>query len=59
MAGRDSFAGVAGGAETQAAIDLYDHVILERKRGLSGKAEVDDDLPYLDPFNPFLKGDKR
>jgi integrase len=47
------------GAETQAAIDLYDQVILERKRGLSGKAEVDDDLPYLDPFNPFLKGDKR
>ena len=47
------------GTETQAAIDLYDQVILERKRGLSGKAEANDDLPYLDPFNPFLKGDKR
>ena len=46
------------GAETQAALNLYDQVILERKRGLTGKAE-DDDLPYLDPFNPFLKGDKR
>jgi integrase len=47
------------GAETQAAIDLYDNVILDRKRGRSGKAEIDDDAPFLDPFNPFLKGQRR
>jgi integrase len=47
------------GTETQAAIDLYDDVILDRKRGLSGKAEANDDMPFLDPFNPFLKGQKR
>ena len=47
------------GAETQAAIDLYDDVILDRKRGRSGKAEIDDDAPFLDPFNPFLKGPRR
>ena len=47
------------GTETQAAIDLYDSVILDRKRGLSGKLEVDDNMPFLDPFNPFLKGNKR
>lgn len=47
------------GAETQAAIDLYDRVILERKRGGSGKAETKDDMPFLDPFNPFLKGKRR
>ncbi len=47
------------GAETQAAIDLYDRVILERKHGRSGKAEVNDDAPFLDPFNPFLKGARR
>ena len=47
------------GAETQAAIDLYDRVILERKNGLSGEAEADDDTPFLDPFNPFLKGQRR
>ena len=47
------------GTETQAAINLYDDVILDRKRGLSGKAEANDDLPFHDPFNPFLKGQKR
>jgi integrase len=47
------------GTETQAAINLYDDVILERKRGLSGKVEANDDAPFLDPFNPFLKGNKR
>jgi integrase len=47
------------GTETQAAIDLYDRVILDRKRGLSGKLEVDDNMPFLDPLNPFLKGNKR
>ncbi|MBT3401439.1 MAG: site-specific integrase, partial [Rhodospirillaceae bacterium] len=47
------------GSETQAAIDLYDKVILERKRGRSGKAEPKDDKPFLDPFNPFLKGARR
>ena len=47
------------GTETQAAIDLYDSVILDRKRGLSGKLEVDDNMPFLDPLNPFLKGNKR
>ena len=47
------------GTETQAAINLYDDVILDRKRGLSGKVEANDDMPFLDPFNPFLKGQKR
>jgi len=47
------------GTETQAAINLYDDVILDRKRGLSGKVEANDDAPFLDPFNPFLKGNKR
>jgi integrase len=47
------------GTETQAAINLYDDVILDRKRGLSGKVEANDDIPFLDPFNPFLKGNKR
>ena len=47
------------GTETQAAIDLYDDVILDRKRGRSGKAAVNDDVPVLDPFAPFLKGSRR
>jgi integrase len=47
------------GAETQAAIDLYDDVILERKLGRSGKVESGASEPQLDPFNPFLKGPRR
>jgi integrase len=47
------------GAETQAAVDLYDQVILDRKSGRSGKAEANDDIPILDPLNPFLKGSRR
>ena len=47
------------GTETQAAIDLYDDVILDRKRGRSGKVAVNDDVPVLDPFAPFLKGSRR
>lgn len=47
------------GSETQAAVDLYDQVILDRKRGRSGKTDVKDEGPFLDPFNPFLKGSQR
>jgi len=47
------------GAETQAAVNLYDDVILDRKRGRSGKVEIKEADPYLDPFNPFLKGARR
>jgi hypothetical protein len=34
-------------------------VILDRKRGRSGKVAVNDDVPVLDPFTPFLKGSRR
>ncbi len=44
------------GAETQAAIDLYDEVILDRKQGRSGKENTKDSKPHLDCFNPFMKG---
>ncbi len=47
------------GTETQAAIDLYDEVILDRKRGRSGKEEIKKGKPYLDPFNPFMKESRR
>jgi len=47
------------GAETQAAIDLYDDVILDRKIGRSGKLEGGASEPHLDPLNPFLKGPRR
>jgi integrase len=47
------------GAETQAAVDLYDEVIFDRKRGRSGKQKVNEGEPFLDPFNPFLKGSRR
>jgi integrase len=43
------------GAETQAAIALYDQVVLDRKRGAPGRVAPDDNGPFLDPFNPFLK----
>ena len=41
------------------ADDKLDDVILDRKRGRSGKAAVNDDIPVLDPFAPFLKGSRR
>ena len=48
------------GAETQAAVELYDDVILGLKDdpgGDSGRDRTnDEDLRYLDPFNPFLNG---
>jgi hypothetical protein len=62
------------GAETQAAVELYDDVILDIKHGGDGRSSSNrsstrhndqeivqekDDLPYLDPFNPFLKGARR
>jgi hypothetical protein len=62
------------GAETQAAVELYDDVILDikhggdgstsSKRGKTQQTDRDvlpqkDDLPFLDPFNPFLKGARR
>jgi integrase len=62
------------GAETQAAVELYDDVILDIKQGGDGSAsgkrnntqhnnqkivQKENDLPYLDPFNPFLKGARR
>ena len=51
------------GAETQAAIELYDDVILGLKEDPGGDSDPDrtsdEDLPYLDPLNPFLKGRRR
>ena len=51
------------GAETQAAIELYDDVILGLKEDPGGDSGADrardEDLPYLDPLNPFLKGRRR
>ena len=51
------------GAETQAAIELYDDVILGLKEDPGGDSDrdrtSDEDLPYLDPLNPFLKGRRR
>ncbi|MDP6788879.1 MAG: site-specific integrase, partial [Rhodospirillales bacterium] len=59
------------GAETQAAVELYDNVILDLKHGGDGSAGNDrhrrpeetprkapekDDLPFLDPLNLFGKG---
>ncbi len=59
------------GAETQAAVELFDDVILDLKRGGDGSARNDrhrrpaevlrqapdkDDLPFLDPLNLFGKG---
>ena len=48
------------GAETQAAVELYDDVILGLKDDPGGDLgrdrKNDEDLPYLDPFNPFLNG---
>lgn len=53
------------GAENQAAVELYDDVILGLKHGSGGSGsteQADDpatDAPFLDPFNPFLKGGRR
>ena len=59
------------GAETQAAVELYDDVILGLKRGGNGSVRNDrhhrpeetsrqapekDDLPFLDPLNLFAQG---
>ena len=59
------------GAETQAAVELYDDVILDLKRGGDGSASgtrhrrraeeshqppEKNDLPFLDPLNLFGKG---
>ena len=51
------------GAETQAAVELYDDVILGLKDDPGGDSGRDrknnEDLRYLDPFNPFLNGRRR
>jgi hypothetical protein len=62
------------GAETQAAVELYDNVILDIKNGgdgsqrgmRSGKStgsrdrlSADEELQVLDPLNPFLNGGRR
>ena len=51
------------GAETQAAINLYDDVILDLKRDASRPSALQDqnskELAFLDPLNPFGKGKRR
>ena len=52
------------GAETQAAVELYDDVILDLKQGGDGsvtkkRSPSNDDDPFLDPLNPFMKGGRR
>jgi integrase len=52
------------GAETQAAVELYDDVILDLKRGGDGRAPQKRAAkkardPFLDPFNPFMNDGRR
>ena len=51
------------GAETQAAINLYDDVILDLKRDANRPAARQDqnsmEHAFLDPLNPFCKGIRR
>ena len=51
------------GAETQAAIDLYDDVILDlksdEKRPADHRGQNSKGHAFLDPLNPFCKGERR